>query len=66
MLSWFNNICFFKCNLYRYGTVQFLCKGGEGMEAAAEVLARDFGLATIRLVILSSKIFADDVLERNT
>lgn len=36
------------------GTVQFLCKGSEGMEAAAEVLARDLGLATLRVVIPTS------------
>ena len=36
------------------GTVQFLCKGVEGMEAAAAVLANDFGLDTIRVVIPSA------------
>ena len=33
------------------GTVQFLCRGQEGMEAVGEVLDRDFGLATIHVVI---------------
>ena len=36
------------------GTVQFLCRGAEGMEAAAEVLARDFGLSHILRVVVPS------------
>ena len=31
--------------------MQFLCRGQEGMEAVGEVLDRDFGLATIHVVI---------------
>lgn len=36
------------------GTVQFLCRGAEGAKATADVLAKDFGLTTMHVVIPAS------------